>query len=114
MKELVGISILIAVFCIVALIYVVDNLYFPTRDKLTLAESKITSYERKIEEYRHAEVKTAQTIQKLHNQISLDKASLDWSHQPIPTAVLNVLQDAHRTATSGHAPGDRVSQNSKN
>lgn len=99
MSKLTGICALLAIFSVVLLVAVINKLYLPTRDKLTLAEGKIASYETKIEEYRNAEIQTAQTIQRLKERISENKEALDWSQHPVPDSVLNILQESHQTAT---------------
>lgn len=114
MKNFSLIVSLLLIISITSCISIIKRAYLPTRDKLIAAEEKIALYEKKIEEYRYAEIQTAQTIQKLQEKISHDKESLDWSREPIPAPVLNVLRDAHKTATSRYAPSDRMSQNSKN
>lgn len=106
--------ILITIILACTLVFVFKQMYLPTRDKLLLTERKIASYEQQIEAYRHAEIQTAQTINKLKEKISQDKEALDWSNQPVPAAVLGVLQDTHQTATIRYTPGNRMPQNNKN
>lgn len=102
MRSGIVICLLMAVFCAVGMVFVFNRLYLPTRDKLRLAEAKITSYEQRIEEYRHAEVQTANTIKRLKSEVAQDKATHDWSVTPVPPAILNVLRSAHQSASGEH------------
>lgn len=113
MGKITGICALIAIFSVVALCAVFNKLYLPTRDKLSLAEQKINSYEKKIEEYRYAEIQTAETIQLLKNKISEDKEALDWSSHPVPASIINILRETHERATGNHTSPNRMYKNNK-
>ena len=45
--------------------------------------------------YQNAEVEANITIRELRNKIRDNQKSIDWYNTPIPTDVLNVLQERH-------------------
>lgn len=88
-------------YIVILAVFLAACLYF-TFNRLVIANDKIKSLESEknnlvniVKGYQNAEVEANITIKQLRDKIRDNKKSSDWYNTPIPTDVLDVMQERH-------------------
>lgn len=75
--------------------YILFSMYRHSQKEIATLESEKNSLTNMVKGYQNAEVEANITIRELRNKIRDNKKSSDWYNTPIPTDVLDVLQERH-------------------
>lgn len=84
----------LAVFLAVCLYFTFNRLVI-AKDKIKSLESEKNNLVNIVKGYQNAEVEANITIKQLRDKIRDNKKSSDWYNTPIPTDVLDVMQERH-------------------
>lgn len=91
MVKVLGIICVILTLCV----YVLFSMYRHSQNEIATLESEKNNLTNMVKGYQNAEVEANITIRELRNKIRDNQKSIDWYNTPIPTDVLNVLQERH-------------------
>ena len=91
MVKALGIICIILALCV----YILFSMYIHSREEITTLESEKNRLTNIVKGYQNAEVEANITIRELRNKIRDNQKSVDWYNTPIPSDVLNILQERH-------------------
>ena len=91
MVKVLGVICVILALCA----YFLFSMYTHSQKEIAVLETEKNSLTNIVKGYQNAEVEANITIRELRNKIRNNQKSVDWYNTPIPTDVLNVLQERH-------------------